>query len=332
MGLKEECENYISEHKKLPTGNAMYTSAGRLTSFKHIIHAVGPHSPLQSHDTLAIRRVEKELESAVKSSLELATLLKCKTLAFPAIGSEMFGCPADLVAKQVIQTSSNFLSESVSSTLTQVDIVLSEVDTNSIRSFTDRMKRDLDSVPKTLISKSKVVETTHKNDNEEAGIRVDQRRFNRSCRGSSVEAQMASVAVIASTHATCQAVQTILRDVVSRFCVSKCEDIENVPDGFDTNELETLAASSGVNLKLYVRSGEEATAKVTLLGFIEDVTAVYSTVLQQLKALKEETGYFSKECILEQARWSSKSDDGSLQPYSDVEKLVVGSLPDKPCQ
>ena len=112
-------------------------------------------------------------------------------------------------------------------------------------------------------------------------------------------------------------IQTILRDVFSRFCVSKCEDIENVPDGFDTNELETLAASSGVNLKLYVRSREEATAKVTLSGFIEDVTAVYSTVLQQLKSLKEETEYFSKECILEQ---SSKSDYGSLQPYSDVEK------------
>ena len=141
--LQQECRRYIREHKKLPTGNAMYTSAGRLSSTKHVVHAVGPRWPHETRDSIAIRRVENDLENAVKTSLELADQLKCKTIAFPAISSGVYGCPIDFVAKKILRTTSNFMTESSSTSLAEVHVVLREEETDKIRCFKERMKRDL---------------------------------------------------------------------------------------------------------------------------------------------------------------------------------------------
>ena len=39
--INDECRKYISQYRKLPTGNAMITKAGNLP-WKYVIHAVGP--------------------------------------------------------------------------------------------------------------------------------------------------------------------------------------------------------------------------------------------------------------------------------------------------
>lgn len=97
--MQQECRRYIEEHGKLPTGNAMHTKAGRLSSVKYVVHAIGPRWPHQTRDSISLRKVESDLANAVKSSLELADQLKSKTVVFPAISSGIYGCPADFVAK-----------------------------------------------------------------------------------------------------------------------------------------------------------------------------------------------------------------------------------------
>jgi O-acetyl-ADP-ribose deacetylase (regulator of RNase III) len=160
--LQQECRRYIEEHGKLPTGNAMYTKAGRLSSVKYVVHAVGPRWPHQTRDSISLRKVESDLANAVKSSLELADQLKSKTVAFPAISSGIYGCPADFVAKHIIQTTSNYMTENLSTSLTEVHVVLLEKETDKIRCFQERMKRDLDPIakPRTKAS-SKVIQATN---------------------------------------------------------------------------------------------------------------------------------------------------------------------------
>jgi O-acetyl-ADP-ribose deacetylase len=73
------------------TGDAKATRAGRLPA-KHVIHAVGP-----------IWRGggagEPELlGSAYRRALEVAAELECRTVAFPAISTGIYGYPPELAA------------------------------------------------------------------------------------------------------------------------------------------------------------------------------------------------------------------------------------------
>jgi O-acetyl-ADP-ribose deacetylase (regulator of RNase III) len=73
------------------TGDAKATGAGRLPA-KHVVHAVGPvwsggHSG------------EPELlASAYRRALEVAEELGCRTVAFPALSTGVYGYPAELAA------------------------------------------------------------------------------------------------------------------------------------------------------------------------------------------------------------------------------------------
>lgn len=73
------------------TGDATATGAGRLPA-KHVIHAVGP---VWSGGG----RGEAELlASAYRRSLEVAEGLGCRTIAFPALSTGIYGYPAELAA------------------------------------------------------------------------------------------------------------------------------------------------------------------------------------------------------------------------------------------
>jgi O-acetyl-ADP-ribose deacetylase (regulator of RNase III) len=73
------------------TGDAKATGSGRLPA-KHVIHAVGP---VWSGGG----RGEAELlASAYRRSLEVADELGCRTIAFPALSTGIYGYPAELAA------------------------------------------------------------------------------------------------------------------------------------------------------------------------------------------------------------------------------------------
>jgi O-acetyl-ADP-ribose deacetylase (regulator of RNase III) len=73
------------------TGDAKATGAGRLPA-RYVIHAVGPvwRSGLEGEPAL--------LASAYRRSLEVAAELGCRTVAFPALSTGIYGYPPELAA------------------------------------------------------------------------------------------------------------------------------------------------------------------------------------------------------------------------------------------
>lgn len=85
-----------------PTGEAVASVAGRLSA-QHVIHTVGP-----------IWRGGREgepaaLASCYRKSLQLAVDLDCKSVAFPAISTGVYGYPLDLAANVALKSAIDFL-------------------------------------------------------------------------------------------------------------------------------------------------------------------------------------------------------------------------------
>ena len=77
------------------TGNAKATGAGRLPA-RHVIHTVGPvwHGGERGEAEL--------LASCYRRSLELAADLGCRSVAFPAISTGIYGYPVELAAPAAV--------------------------------------------------------------------------------------------------------------------------------------------------------------------------------------------------------------------------------------
>jgi O-acetyl-ADP-ribose deacetylase (regulator of RNase III) len=78
-----------------PTGEARATRAGRLPA-RHVIHAVGPIWHGGGGDEAEL------LASAYRTSLELAEKLECRTIAFPALSTGVYGYPVEKAAPVAI--------------------------------------------------------------------------------------------------------------------------------------------------------------------------------------------------------------------------------------
>jgi O-acetyl-ADP-ribose deacetylase (regulator of RNase III) len=84
----------------VPVGQADITGAGTLPA-KFVIHAVGPR--------MGEGDEEKKLESAVRSSLDIADVKKLQSIAMPAISSGIFGFPKEKCAKILVNESKKYL-------------------------------------------------------------------------------------------------------------------------------------------------------------------------------------------------------------------------------
>ena len=73
------------------TGDAKATGAGRLPA-RHVVHAVGP---VWSGGEAGEPQL---LASAYRRSLEVAEELGCRTIAFPALSTGIYGYPLELAA------------------------------------------------------------------------------------------------------------------------------------------------------------------------------------------------------------------------------------------
>jgi len=73
------------------TGDAKATGAGRLPA-RYVIHAVGPIWRGGGHGEA------DQLASAYRRALEVAEGLDCRTVAFPALSTGIFGYPPELAA------------------------------------------------------------------------------------------------------------------------------------------------------------------------------------------------------------------------------------------
>jgi O-acetyl-ADP-ribose deacetylase (regulator of RNase III) len=73
------------------TGDAKATGAGRLPA-RHVIHAVGPIWTGGGENEAEL------LASAYRRSLDVAQSLGCRTVAFPALSTGIYGYPPELAA------------------------------------------------------------------------------------------------------------------------------------------------------------------------------------------------------------------------------------------
>ena len=98
--LREECRLLGG----CPTGEARITRGYRLPA-KHVIHTVGPVWRGGSGGE------PRQLESCYRSSLALAAEHDIATIAFPCIGTGIFGYPVEDAARIAVTSTRTFLSD-----------------------------------------------------------------------------------------------------------------------------------------------------------------------------------------------------------------------------
>ncbi len=89
-----ECEKIRSTTypKGLPIGEVVITNAGKLPA-KFVIHTVGPIKGIDRENEAT------QLSDCYRKSLELAVSKGCRTIAFPAISTGIYGYPKDQAAE-----------------------------------------------------------------------------------------------------------------------------------------------------------------------------------------------------------------------------------------
>lgn len=129
------------ESKKIgnvPTGSAVITQGGHLKA-KWVIHTVGPrYKDGKSSEA-------EKLESAVKSSLDIAEKKKLKSIAIPAISSGIFGYPVEESSKIICKTVVDFFnSKKKTKTETTIEkVVLCLFDDETFKHFEENLNKIL---------------------------------------------------------------------------------------------------------------------------------------------------------------------------------------------
>jgi O-acetyl-ADP-ribose deacetylase (regulator of RNase III) len=105
--ILEECKKIVSRQGRLPTGQAVITTGGKMKT-KHVIHTVGPiwRGGAQEEPDL--------LASAYFESLKLAAENNLSSIAFPSISTGVYGYPVEEASWIAIKTVTSFLQESTS--------------------------------------------------------------------------------------------------------------------------------------------------------------------------------------------------------------------------
>ena len=128
--IMEECRRIRGKIGRLPAGQAVITTGGRLKA-RHVIHTVGPvwHGGTSGEaETLA---------SAHRESLKLAAEKGLKSISFPAISTGAYGYPMEAAARIALETAMDF-AEQEDSSLKEVAFVL--FDDYSFQVYSDTLR------------------------------------------------------------------------------------------------------------------------------------------------------------------------------------------------
>jgi len=115
-----ECRQIVSKIGRLPAGNAVITTGGRLGA-KYVIHTVGPIYRDGNHGEADL------LASCHRESIRLADEHDLTSLSFPAISTGAYGYPVQEAAPTAISSSLEALTSATH--LTVVRFVLFDIRT-----------------------------------------------------------------------------------------------------------------------------------------------------------------------------------------------------------
>jgi len=127
--ILEECRRIRDRIGRLPAGQAVITTGGRLKA-KYVIHTVGPvwHGGSSGEaETLA---------SAYRESLKLAVERGLKSISFPAISTGAYGYPMEAAARIALETAIDFAQKNTS--LKEIAFVL--FDSSSFQVYADTLR------------------------------------------------------------------------------------------------------------------------------------------------------------------------------------------------
>jgi O-acetyl-ADP-ribose deacetylase len=113
--ILEECKKIIASQGRLPAGEAVITTGGRMKA-RHVIHTVGPIWRGGSHEEADL------LSSAYRESLKLAAANNLNSVSFPSISTGAYSYPIDQAARIALKEVITFLS--TPSSLKEVVFVL----------------------------------------------------------------------------------------------------------------------------------------------------------------------------------------------------------------
>jgi O-acetyl-ADP-ribose deacetylase len=113
--ILEECKKIVLKQGRLPAGQAVITSGGRMKA-RHVIHTVGPiwQGGSQNEPDL--------LASAYRESLKLAAANNLTSVSFPSISTGAYSYPLDKAARIALKEVAGFLAKP--SSLKEVVFVL----------------------------------------------------------------------------------------------------------------------------------------------------------------------------------------------------------------
>jgi O-acetyl-ADP-ribose deacetylase (regulator of RNase III) len=126
--ILEDCRKIVANQGRLPTGQAVITTAGNMPS-KYVIHTVGPvwHGGTKGEPEL--------LASAYRESLKLAAANNLASVSFPSISTGVYGYPVDKASRVALKAVVSFLSETTS--IKEVVFVL--FDSRTFEAYSDTL-------------------------------------------------------------------------------------------------------------------------------------------------------------------------------------------------
>jgi O-acetyl-ADP-ribose deacetylase (regulator of RNase III) len=111
-----KCKQIVAEQGRLPTGQAVITTGGKLKA-KYVIHTVGPVWRGGGEGEAAL------LESAYRQSLKLAAEHELTSISFPSISTGAYSYPLAEATQIALKATASFLRET-KTTLQEVVFVL----------------------------------------------------------------------------------------------------------------------------------------------------------------------------------------------------------------
>lgn len=118
--ILEECRLIVARIGRLPAGQAVATSAGKLTA-RHVIHTVGPFWSGGN------RNEAETLASCHRESIRIADELQVASIVFPAISTGAYRYPVEQAARVAVTSAAHALQAAAH--VREVRFVLFDQDT-----------------------------------------------------------------------------------------------------------------------------------------------------------------------------------------------------------